>query len=162
MNPIPSPVADDGMVFVTSGFRGNSLKAIRLAGARGDIAGTPALAWSLDHDTPYVPSPLLYENTLYFLKTNSGVLSAYDAKTGKPYYRLQRLEGVPNVFASPVAARGRVYIPAATARRSSSSTARPTKFSPGTRSTTVRRLACARRPRDLPEGLHVSVRDRRT
>jgi hypothetical protein len=111
MNPIPSPVADDGMVFVTSGFRGNSLKAIRLADARGDITGTPALAWSLDHDTPYVPSPLLYENTLYFLKTNSGVLSAYDAKTGKPHYQLQRLEGVPNVFASPVAARGRVYIP---------------------------------------------------
>ena len=41
MNPIPSPVAGDGMVFATSGFRGNSLKAIRLAGAKGDITGTP-------------------------------------------------------------------------------------------------------------------------
>ena len=42
MNPIPSPVAGDGMVFATSGFRGNSLKAIRLEGAKGDIstAGT--------------------------------------------------------------------------------------------------------------------------
>ena len=40
MNPIPSPVAGDGMVFATSGFRGNSLKAIRLAGAKGDITGT--------------------------------------------------------------------------------------------------------------------------
>jgi hypothetical protein len=28
-----------------------------------------------------------------------------------PHYQLQRLEGVPNVFASPVAAQGRVYIP---------------------------------------------------
>jgi outer membrane protein assembly factor BamB len=110
MNPIPSPVAENGMVFVTSGFRGNSLKAIRLADARGDISGTPAIAWSLDHDTPYVPSPLLYDGILYFLKTNSGVLSAYDAKTGKPHYQLQRLDGVPNVFSSPVAAQGRVYI----------------------------------------------------
>lgn len=56
----------------------------------------------------YVPSPLLYDGTLYFLKTNSGVLSAYDATTGKPHYQLQRLEGVPNVFASPVAAQGRI------------------------------------------------------
>ena len=28
MNPIPSPVYGDGMVFLTSGFRGNSLKAV--------------------------------------------------------------------------------------------------------------------------------------
>jgi outer membrane protein assembly factor BamB len=110
MNPIPSPVAGDGMVFVTSGFRGNSLKAIRLADAHGDITGTPAIVWSLDHDTPYVPSPLLYDGILYLLKTNSGILSAYDAKTGKPHYQLQRLDNVPNVFASPVGARGRVYI----------------------------------------------------
>ena len=39
MNPIPSPVHADGMVFVTSGFRGNNLKAIRLAGAKGDLVG---------------------------------------------------------------------------------------------------------------------------
>lgn len=110
MNPIPSPVAGDGMVFVTSGFRGNSLKAIRLAEAKDDITGTPALAWTLDRDTPYVPSPLLYDGVLYILKTNNGLLSAFDAKTGAPHYQVQRLERVPNVFASPVAAAGRVYI----------------------------------------------------
>ena len=49
-------------------FRGNSLKAIRLADAKGDITGTPAIAWTLDRDTPYVPSPLLYDGILYFLK----------------------------------------------------------------------------------------------
>jgi outer membrane protein assembly factor BamB len=57
-----------------------------------------------------VPSPLLYDGILYFLKTNSGLLSAYDAKTGKPHYQLQRLDGLPNVFSSPVGAAGRVYI----------------------------------------------------
>ena len=111
MNPIPSPVAADGMVFAMSGFQGNDLKAIHLAGARGNIDGTNAIAWSLDRDTPYVPSPLLYEGILYFLKSNNGILSALDAKTGKPHYQNQRLEGVPNVFASPVGAKGRVYIP---------------------------------------------------
>ncbi len=109
MNPIPSPVAADGMVFVTSGFQGNHLKAIRLAEARGDITGTTAIAWTLDRDTPYVPSPLLYDGVLYLLKTNSGLLSAFDAKTGTPHYQLQRLDGLPEVFASPVGAHERVY-----------------------------------------------------
>jgi outer membrane protein assembly factor BamB len=111
MNPIPSPVFGEGMVFAMSGFQGNDLKAIRLAEARGNIDGTSAVVWSLDRDTPYVPSPLLYEGILYFLKANNGILSAFDAKSGKPHYQLQRLDGVPNVFASPVAAQGRVYFP---------------------------------------------------
>ena len=110
MNPIPSPVAEDGLVFVMSGFRGNKLKAIRVADATGDITGSPAIVWSLERDTPYVPSPLLYDGILYFLKSNNGLLSALDAKTGKPHYQAQRIEAVPNVFASPVAAAGRLYI----------------------------------------------------
>jgi outer membrane protein assembly factor BamB len=110
MNPIPSPVAAEGMVFATSGFRGNSLKAIRLADAKDDITGTPAVAWTLARDTPYVPSPLLYNGILYILKTNNGLLSAFDAKSGTPHYQLQRLEKAPNVFASPVGAAERVYI----------------------------------------------------
>ena len=110
MNPIPSPVAEDGMVFATSGFRGSNLKAIRLAGARGDITGSKAIAWTLDRDTPYVPSPLLYDGVLYLLKSNSGILSAFNAKTGTPHYQLQRLAGISEVYSSPVGARGRVYI----------------------------------------------------
>ena len=111
MNPIPSPVYEDGLLFATSGFRGNKLHAIRIADAKGDITGTGAIVWSLSQDTPYVPSPLLYDGTIYLLKSNSGILSAFDAKTGKPHYQLQRLDGVPNVFASPVGAKGRVYVP---------------------------------------------------
>jgi outer membrane protein assembly factor BamB len=110
MNAIPSPVAANGMVYLMSGFRGNNLKAIKLAEAKGNIAGTGAIVWELDRDTPYVPSPLLYDDTLYFLKTNNGLLSAFHAPTGKPFYQLQRLDAVPNVFSSPVGAAGRVYI----------------------------------------------------
>ena len=60
MNPIPSPVYDDGMVFLMSGFQGNDLKAIRARrGARATSTARSAVAWSLDRDTPYVPSPHL-------------------------------------------------------------------------------------------------------
>ena len=111
MNPIPSPVAADGLVILMSGFRGNSLKAIRLADAKGNITGTAAIVWTLDRDTPYVPSPLLYDGILYFLKSNNALISAFDAKAGKPHYQAQRIEALPgNVFASPVGAAGRVYV----------------------------------------------------
>jgi outer membrane protein assembly factor BamB len=110
MNAIPSPVAENGMVILTGGFRGNDLKAIRLAGAQGDISGTEAIAWSLNRDTPYVPSPLLYDGILYLLKSNNGILSAYDAQTGKSHFLLQRMEGISEIFSSPVGAAGRVYL----------------------------------------------------
>ena len=110
MNPIPSPVHENGLAVLMSGFQGNDLRVVRVAEARGSIDGTSAVAWSLDRDTPYVPSPVLADGVLYFLKSNSGILSAFDVKTGKPFYQNQRLEGVPNVFASPVAAGGRLYV----------------------------------------------------
>jgi len=100
MNPIPSAVYEDGIAILMSGFRGNQLRAVRIADAKGDITSSGAQVWTLEKDTPYVPSPLLYDGIVYFLKTNNGLLTAVDAKTGKPHYQLQRLEGVPNVFAS--------------------------------------------------------------
>jgi len=109
-NSIPSPVYADGIVYLTSGYRGSALYAVKLAEAKGDITNTPAILWKYDRDTPYVPSPLLYGNELYFLKSNNGVLSVFNAKTGEKLYGEQRLEEVPNVYASPVGAGGKVYI----------------------------------------------------
>jgi outer membrane protein assembly factor BamB len=109
MNVIPTPVSGDGMLFATSGFRGSALRAINLASASGEVSGPPALAWSYDRDTPYVPSPLLYRGGLYFLKSNSGILTQLDAKSGQPRFT-ERLEAAANVYASPVAADGRVYV----------------------------------------------------
>lgn len=109
-NAIPTPVAAGGLVFVTSGYRGNRLAAIDLSAAAGDIRGSDAVRWSVDRDTPYVPSPLLLDGLLYVLKSNSGVLTAYDAATGARRYGPERVPGVRNVYASPVAAAGRIYV----------------------------------------------------
>jgi outer membrane protein assembly factor BamB len=109
-NVIPQPMEAGGIVYVASGFRGNALFAVRLEGAKGDVTGTPNIAWSLDKNTPYCPSMVLYRNMLYMLKSNNGILSCYDARDGKEYYSKQRLEGVGNIYASPVAANEKVYI----------------------------------------------------
>ena len=53
-NAIPSPVAADGFVYLTSGFRGSLLLAVRLDEAKGRLSGPPAIAWTYDRDTPYV------------------------------------------------------------------------------------------------------------
>ena len=111
LNAIPSPVAAEGIVFVTSGFRGNVLQAIRIGAAQGDITDSEAIAWELDRDTPYVPSPLLYGDLLYFVKGNNGILTCLNAKTGEAHYGPLRLEGIEGVYASPVGAGNRVYLP---------------------------------------------------
>lgn len=110
VNTIPSPVEAGGVVFVMSGFRGNALQAIRLAGARGDVSESKSVLWSYDRDTPYVPSPLLYGDSLYFLKHNQAILSQLDARTGEARFGPARLEGIEGVYASPVGASGRVYV----------------------------------------------------
>ncbi len=109
-NSIPSPVAADGFVYLMSGFRGNELQAVHLAKAMGDISGSGAVVWEYGRDTPYVPSPLLYGGILYFLKSNDGILSAFDTKTGKAHYGPKRLQGVSGVYASIVGAADRIYI----------------------------------------------------
>ena len=114
-NVIPSPVEKDGVVYVMSGFRGSALQAIRLSSAREDITDTDAIVWEHGRDTPYTSSPLLHDGTLYFMKSNSNVLSVFDSKTGERHYQ-QRLRALGDVFSSPVGAAGRVYI---TGRRGS-------------------------------------------
>ncbi|MCG8605927.1 PQQ-like beta-propeller repeat protein [bacterium] len=109
VNAIPTPVYADGVVYVTSGYRGSALLAIRLADAKGDITNSEAVVWTYDKDTPYVPSPLLYKDNIYFLKVSTEILSRFNAKTGEPIYRQQRLEGIQGVYASPVGASDRVY-----------------------------------------------------
>ena len=108
-NVIPTPVAGDGMVYLTSGFRGAALLAVKL-GHEGDLTKTEAIAWQHGKGTPYVPSPLLYDNRLYLFSGNTNVLSCFEAKTGEVLMDSQRVEEVEGVYASPVGAAGRVYL----------------------------------------------------
>ena len=109
-NSIPSPVAAGEYVYLMSGFRGNVLQAVHLAEATGDITGSGAIAWEFNRDTPYVPSPFLYDGTIYFLKSNNGVLSAFNTETGEAHYGPERLKGVSGVYASIVGTADRIYI----------------------------------------------------
>ena len=107
--PAASAVAGDGLIYVGSGYRGAFLGAFK-ADAEGDIANSSSVAWSVSRDTPDVASPLLSGNRLYYYKGKSGQLTCVDAKTGKAAYSAARIDGLNNIYASPVAAGGRVYL----------------------------------------------------
>lgn len=107
-NVIPSPVRSGDRVLCMSGYRGSASFAIPLD-SRGDVTGSDKISWQYPRDTPYVPSPLLYGDLLYFTKSNSAILTRLDAATGKPLGEPQRLQDLSNIYASPVGAADRVY-----------------------------------------------------
>ena len=110
-NVVSSPVYGFGMVFAGNSYYQQAMLAIRLSGAKGDITGTDRVAWKLNRLTPYVSSPLLYDDTLYFLRHNQNILSRLEPETGKARGEPLRLEGIRDfIFASPVGAAGRIYV----------------------------------------------------
>jgi outer membrane protein assembly factor BamB len=56
-----------------------------------------------------VPSPLYYQGRLYLIK-DGGMMSCFEAKTGKVFYSQERLEANDKYYASPVVADGRIYL----------------------------------------------------
>jgi outer membrane protein assembly factor BamB len=107
-NAIASPVALGNVVFCMTGFRGNAVFAIPLD-AVGDITDTDKIVWHSDKSGPYVPSPILYDDRLYFCKSSSNVISCLDAKTGEAKIDQERLPGLRDMYASPVGAAGKIY-----------------------------------------------------
>ena len=107
-----APQIANDLIYITGGYpAGRAMYAFR-PGANGDISLKPGedknafLAWSSSKGSPYTPTPIVYDDLFYVLSDN-GVLSAYEAKTGVVVYQ-QRL---PTSFsASPVAADGKLYL----------------------------------------------------
>lgn len=109
-NIVATPIVQDDTAFVGSSYEIKSMMAIQLMGAKGDLTGTDAVRWKKVARTPYVPSPLLYRKRLYFLRHYQGILSIADTATGEEPLGPFRLPYVRDIYASPVAADGRIYI----------------------------------------------------
>ena len=117
MISVPSPVAAQGLVFLSSGhnlFPRRPIIAVR-PDASGDItppkgqSQSDGVAWSNRSGGPYVTSPIAIGKYLY-VPLDKGLLTCYEAGTGKTVYEKQKLGQRNTISASPTAGDGRIYI----------------------------------------------------
>lgn len=85
----------------------NVLLAVK-PGAKGDATATH-VAWKYGRGLPYVPSPVHYDGRVYLIK-DGGMMSSFDALTGKPFYAQERIPAQGSYYASPIVADGRIYV----------------------------------------------------
>ena len=110
-NSTPCPIVDlnaEGgpVVYCMTGYEGHALLAIPITGT-GDV--TDQIRWKADRGTPYVPSPILYDEQLYFTQSNQGILTSLNASDGSEAIERTRIEDLGDIYASPVGADGRIY-----------------------------------------------------
>jgi len=119
--PVPTPIFANGLIYLTSAH-GNlrPMRAIRPE-ATGDItAATPAgtnagIAWVQPRQGSYMQTPLAISNRVYGC-TDSGVLTCFDATTGKVIFS-ERLGGPAQGFtASPVSDGRHLFFPGETGK----------------------------------------------
>lgn len=72
-----------------------------------DANGNPNVQWHYQQNVPYIPSPVVYDDVFYMVKDS--IVTSLDARTGKLLKR-GRLDEGAKVYASPVAADGKIYI----------------------------------------------------
>jgi len=79
---VPSPVAAGDLVIVTGGYPPGRrpIYAIR-PGGKGTLT-KQVLAWQTDRGAPYTGTPLVHQGIVYVC-TDNGILSTYDARSGK-------------------------------------------------------------------------------
>jgi outer membrane protein assembly factor BamB len=113
--PVPTPVANGGLVYITNAHGPQSPVYAIKETATGDVSlkndatSSEAVAWSAPRSGGYMCTPLVYRGLVYIVRYN-GVLNVFDAQTGEKKYEA-RLAGATSAFtASPVANDGRVFI----------------------------------------------------
>jgi len=99
-NTVPSPVAGLDMVFNSAGYPDKRVNATKSDGT---------LVWSYEKGSAYVPSPILYGDYLY-VTTDRGLLTCFEARTGKVLYEGKRVPKPATFSASPVAFEGHLFM----------------------------------------------------
>ena len=102
---VASLVHTDGVLFVTGGFPEHHILGVDPAGS-GDVTDTHIL-WRDKKGVSYVPSPIAHGHW-FFVVSDTGLASCYEAKTGKVMWREQLGH---HHSASAVSAGDNLYFP---------------------------------------------------
>lgn len=93
---------------VSDAVPGRSVMVAVRGGGRGDITKSHVL-WEQTRGLPYVASPLVYRDRVYFVK-KGGFLSCVDLKTGEDVFETQRLGVGGEYYATPVGVGDRILV----------------------------------------------------
>lgn len=108
-NAIPSVLRYRDAAIILSGYQGNCGLSVPLS-SQGDLGLAGPVNWRIKSGGPYVPSPVLVGDQVYFTKGMNSVLITLDAATGAAVIKGERIPGLAEIYTSPVFAGGRVYI----------------------------------------------------
>jgi outer membrane protein assembly factor BamB len=84
----------------------NNVMALR-PGGRGDVTRTH-VAWKAQTGIPELPSPLFYRGRLWFVR-NGGMVTSYEAATGRVILDRRRLDAGGQYAASLIGAAGHIF-----------------------------------------------------
>lgn len=103
---VGSPAAGAGLVVATCGEGpgGHWLLAVKPGGADGKAA---EVAYKITDKTPYVPTPLIHRDLLFYW-SDTGFVTCAKAATGETLWQ-ERVGGAGGYFASPVCAGGELF-----------------------------------------------------
>ncbi len=112
-NPVPTPFAANGWIFVTNAHGAESPIFVVKPDASGDITPDEAtgsgqsVVWSTRRGGSYMSTPVVYGDYLYLGNTN-GVFRCFHAKTGEKIYE-ERLGSGAAIYSSLIAADGKIF-----------------------------------------------------
>lgn len=103
----PTPVVGQNMLFCCSGRAGPTLAIV--PESDGNSQQTH-VQWKSIKGSPFIPSPLLFDNYLYMINDVNSVVTCYEATTGKLLWQERLGEAVKHGFSSsPVAVNGKIF-----------------------------------------------------
>ena len=112
--PVPTPIVWNGLIFLMSAHGPRKpIYAVR-TDAVGDVSlrnGATTnryVSWSSLRGASYMQTPLIYGDYLYSCHVD-GVLTCFEARTGKEKYKERLGTGGEGFTASPVASEGNLY-----------------------------------------------------
>ena len=116
VNVVPTPFADDGLLYLSSGYPGGFPRPVYAVrpGAAGDISlgedetANDYIAWYQPLLGTYSTSALVYGDYYYTL-LDRGFLLCHDARTGEEIYGRRRIAPGHGFTASPWAYNGKVF-----------------------------------------------------
>jgi len=112
--PVPTPIVWNGLIFLMSAHGPRKPIYVVRTDAVGDVSlrdGATTnryVAWSALRGASYMQTPLIYGDYLYSCHVD-GVLTCFEARTGKEKYKERLGTGGEGFTASPVASEGKLY-----------------------------------------------------